>query len=316
MSTLGTDMKLVLHIGMQKTGSSALQHFFHMNQEELRRRGIVYPRLSEFSDIHFPGVSYHNCVSAFLGDFPSTFPSLGPDGLERLLTYINNSESTVLLSAEDFSRILDLRELANAFARFRPRIVIYLREQTAWVESMYNQRNKILFERNSDLLFKKDVLTHQRLFEFLKVERYTPLLQYDKLLQRWSDVFEAENIIVRPFAKEEMIGGNLMTDFMASIGIDDIRGCTLPPRINENFANGWIKIFQEIDQACGREEARRIMSSIEQQAAAEAINVTGPTNILPNAVRVKMKSDYAEGNRFVARTYLNKETLFQLAPSR
>src|SRR4051812_39408468 len=50
-------MRLYLHIGMQKTGTSALQYFFHYNRAELAKDGILYPHISEFDAINFSGVS-------------------------------------------------------------------------------------------------------------------------------------------------------------------------------------------------------------------------------------------------------------------
>jgi hypothetical protein len=37
-------MKVILHIGLNKTGTSSLQNFFHKNEEFLSRNDIIYPK--------------------------------------------------------------------------------------------------------------------------------------------------------------------------------------------------------------------------------------------------------------------------------
>ena len=56
---------LVIHIGMPKTGSTALQYFLYLNRDKLERHGWCYPLLAEeLSDVNgaSSGVTNGNCA--------------------------------------------------------------------------------------------------------------------------------------------------------------------------------------------------------------------------------------------------------------
>src|SRR5690606_33106823 len=49
--------KVILHIGLPKTGSTALQQALYQNREELLRQGVLYP-----AQVHRAGDPKHNFV--------------------------------------------------------------------------------------------------------------------------------------------------------------------------------------------------------------------------------------------------------------
>lgn len=298
-------MPVILHIGMQKTGTSALQYFFHHNQERLAQDGIVYPHIAEFQEIDFSGVSYHNSIAGALGGIRSSFPAMSPNGLASLRRFLETSSDRVLLSAEDFSRSLDLSHIREFFAGIPTTVVVYLREQSAWAQSMYNQRNKLLFTRANERLFSNETLTAQDLFKFLNVERYAGLMRYDNLLGRWADAFGRANLIVRTFPVHD-----LLADFMSALGVADLSGYNPPPRINENLSNAWVSLVCEIAIERGVEEAKATVSKLTEYASNGRINLAGETDFLPPHIVNKIRSDYSEANQRVAREYLGRDDLF------
>ncbi len=303
-------MSAILHIGMQKTGTSALQYFFNANRQLLQKDGISYPHISEFDRISFSGVSYHNCIAGAVGDYRSTFAVLSSQGLAQLRECLLR-EQIVLLSGEDFSRILDLSRVEELFRGVDTKVVVYLREQCGWAESAYNQRNKILFNRGHDRLFSPDILSAEDLFTFLKNERYAPLLQYDRLLQRWIKAFGRESVVVRLFDKHQMVRGDIGADVMSAIGVQDLLEYEAPPRVNENLANAWINLIREIAIEQGVESARVLLAKMNSYS--DQINLTGATGVLSPRIKNKMRDDYASGNQWVAREFFGRDELFPVA---
>src|SRR5687768_11764911 len=58
----GIDMKTIfLHIGSTKTGTTALQSFFSLNEARLKTAGIGYPRTGR------SGVAHHKLAEVILG---------------------------------------------------------------------------------------------------------------------------------------------------------------------------------------------------------------------------------------------------------
>jgi len=301
-------MKLILHIGMQKTGTSALQYFLHENRNRLLKDGYRYPSLLEFCDVRFPGVSYHNCIAASLSNMSSAFPRLTMNDIRSLRALIDNSDQPIILSAEDFSRILKIENVRSFTTKLDVKIIVYLRSQADWAQSMYNQRNKILFGRADDRIFNSEILSPRDLFQFLQQERYAPLLKYDNLLERWSEV--SENLDVRLFSKDEFVGGNLISDFMDAIDIDDLNGYRMPPRVNDNLANRWIEIARETADSDGVDVAKNFMRRLTLAAQEGILDLSGPTKILPQQIIDKIRADYSDHNQRVARKYFKRNDLF------
>lgn len=293
---------------MQKTGTSAVQFFLHQNRTRLLKDSILYPSLQDFSEIRFSGVSYHNCIAASVIGRPSAFPAVTEQNLAALRRLIEDSTHPVLLSAEDFSRALDMEAISRFTAGLDVSVIVYLREQADWAQSMYNQRNKILFDRADDRLLGANVLTAEDLFTFLRQERYTPLMKYDALLERWADFFS--DIRVRLFSGAHYVGGNLIEDFMSTVGIKDLSGYKMPPRVNDNLANEWISLAKETAEAQGVEAAKSLMRRLTKAAQDGSISLSGKTNILDDRIVKKMRSDYQEMNRSVARRYFGRDGLF------
>ncbi|MDN5936209.1 MAG: hypothetical protein L0H75_08540, partial [Nitrosospira sp.] len=113
--------RLLLHVGLPKTGTSALQRWLHENPARLEAAGICYP-----------GAPYLN------GDKHQFLVSElrhGGQSLERLLS--STTHDTVLLSSEglsnhfhDFSE-QGLQRFRHLTANFRVEIVLVTREKTA-----------------------------------------------------------------------------------------------------------------------------------------------------------------------------------------
>lgn len=301
-------MKLILHIGMQKTGTSAVQYFLNQNRDRLLKDNILYPLLQDFSEIRFSGVSYHNCIAASVIGRPSAFPAVTERNLAALRRLIEDSTYPVLLSAEDFSRALDMEAIGRFTAGLDVSVIIYLREQAEWAQSMYNQRNKILFDRADDRLLGSNVLTPEDLFVFLRQEQYAPLMKYDVLLDRWASV--SKDIRVRLFSKEHFVGGGLINDFMRTIGISDISGYQMPPRVNENLANRWIMIVRETAESEGVEAAKSLMRRLTKAAEDGGVCLSGKTAILSRSISEKIRLDYRESNNNVANKYFESDELF------
>ena len=102
--------KLYLHIGMGKTGTTALQHFFWENRKALAAHDICYPELGVQS-------SAHHLLSPHVPDYMrQRWDFLPPAQWAPLLA--ERAQSTVLLSSEVMFSA-DGEEISNYFAAVR-----------------------------------------------------------------------------------------------------------------------------------------------------------------------------------------------------
>lgn len=212
-------MKLILHIGTHKTGTTALQQFLYANRAPLAASGFHYAtpphRLQEANIVaNALNVGKKGVVHEFL--------------TKHIECARRSGAHTLLASAENFyaMSVLDAmqrRELCvNAVERDHALIetlhslvpadintwqnVCYFRRPDRYAESLYSQHVKrgIIFDGTFD--------------EFLPI--ITPALFYNEHMRAWSDVFGESSCIVRLY---EPVKADVVSDFVKNIlGIRDV----------------------------------------------------------------------------------------------
>jgi hypothetical protein len=134
--------KIVFHIGVERTGTTVLQHFCYQNRRLLSENSICYPT----RNLGFRGVSHRELVAAYVppdqqDDVLRSKPAERSRILESLKGEIDASGAkTILISAEHFSsrlRQTQIHELAADFGDFDRKIVVFLRDHVSQFFSAY-----------------------------------------------------------------------------------------------------------------------------------------------------------------------------------
>lgn len=199
--------RLLLHIGMHKTGSTSLQRFFVRNRPILRMVGIDYPkaydskgnRLPKHNDL-FHAISHEK-------DHGKPHPALGPspDLVENLARKIAANRITVI-SAEGLSG--EHPAFSRAFAplrdRFDIRVICFLRRQDDWAKSFYKQ-----------MVQSREVREARPFPDFLAAESTRQHLNYAQLLGWWADALGDEAIQVEIYRP----GTRVLPDFLRAAGL-------------------------------------------------------------------------------------------------
>jgi hypothetical protein len=121
--------KLVLHIGMEKTGSTSIQTCLDLNQKKLAALGILYPQLGK--------VSAHHYELAHLKQDPGLYA--------RELAAEADDYETIIVSSEHFSRASTetrVREYQELFRDYDVTVVCYLRDPLSWLVSLFGEHIK------------------------------------------------------------------------------------------------------------------------------------------------------------------------------
>lgn len=134
---------VVFHIGLEKTGTTSLQHFCADNTALLLRHGLLYPTRNKGFGLY----NHANLAASYLDDRPQDF-TLTTARVSRqvavasVLAEIARSDApTVLLSAEHLSSRFDAAKaarLAQDFAGFDTRIAVTIRNHAARFFSSYS----------------------------------------------------------------------------------------------------------------------------------------------------------------------------------
>lgn len=251
-------MKVVLHIGTHKTGTSALQAYCAKNRAALLAHGVYYPKLPNGSNsFNFLGA---RLAFGQYGEVRRFF-------IRALSDAHKAGANTLLVSGESLYAMTSLfyclharpigdyweheRRCVAALKDCLPvdavcEIYCYIRRQDHFLESLYNQCVKHPAGFSGDIE------------EFSQCMRET--LQYGRLFALWAQVFGGESIRVRNY---DATAGRLPEDFVAwGLGIDDVSGFSqLGRRVNERLSRDLLE-YKRILNRIGLSRADGISATV------------------------------------------------------
>jgi hypothetical protein len=288
---------LIFHIGLQKTGTSSIQVMLAGSQDYLRSQGFFYPHLPAPPDSARIWLSpfRHNIIAGTYADYISAFPTLDAAQRQAFWESMATETASPILSAEDFSRQNDFSRFAADFAPYDVDVVMYVRRQDHFIESLYNQRNKILVSRGDPSFLNEAFLTEGDVFHFLRQQRYVPVLNYPKTLGRIGSQLSPEKFHVRVFDRSQLVDGDVCADFAAIFGWDVGKMFQPGREANGSISNVVLenlkRIFLNKGDDAAREELVRINAALE---AGE--DLSGSYQILAQSTRSDVLRQYRSIN--------------------
>jgi hypothetical protein len=279
-------MKLFLHAGIHRTGTTSLQRLLAQNRDRLRASGVAYP--GEETNHQSLAWALHRRQSgaAAVLDLVET---AGAEGAER-----------VVLSGEDFAIHTDLGWLQEVAARVETRAILHLRRQDHWLMSWYNQHVKWPFDRQKSRMDPSAFLATLEDFHWL---------DYERLLGRWSAALGQECIGVGVLETGQV--EDATADVLARIGIDPADLDHDP----EDRANDSLPVHVlEIARHLGLHELKggkrlRLLNAL-QAGLADKAPVPRVSTVYSPAERNQMLARFEVPNRAAARRFFGRDALF------
>lgn len=287
-------MTLVIHIGMQKTGTTFLQQALTTNRAKLVERGLLYP--SPAAGLPAGGGSAHHFLAhALLGWRVKYTPEgsfdLLADHAAALHALLADHPGTSVISSEDFSRLNDkqVKALRALFPGDDVRILVYLRRQDLWLDALYGQALKIGQQLDMDSF----------------IARSRARLNYRRLLQRWGRAFGKRNLIVRPYEGFER--GGLWQDFCTALDCPDAAALLIPEtQVNVSLSHESSIFLAGITDGDWRHRLRILLEKGEAASRRRPV-----LRHLDPALARALLAEHAEDNACIARCYLNRDQLFE-----
>jgi hypothetical protein len=213
---------LILHIGLSKTGSSSIQRVLANQRDALREQGVYMPHSPGFANHALLPASLVNDRRSLWGFHPATWEGLSPAGrLARFeaewraeMAALPDWATRCVITAEQIGGLLrqddEAARLGAALAPYfgSVQLIVYLRRQDSHTASAYTQ------------WLRGGVLREPGLPDGGPAAQ--PELDYGALLDRFARVFGDASICPRIFDRAELVGGDVVEDFL------HITGLTLP----------------------------------------------------------------------------------------
>lgn len=291
----GGPLRLFLHIGMNKAGSTAIQHALATQAARLKRHGLLYPETGRIR------AEAHYLLTQVLGFSHRLSKAAREPGIDASLEPRIREEARrarcaqVVMSSEAFVIPGDVARVKAFFAGWDCRIVLYLRRHDHWWASSYSQG-----------VASVEAPTWESGFEhYLAVQRRRPDKgNYRLLIETWARHFGEQNLIVRPYERAQN-QPNIAADFLQAIGHPVLAaefGGELPAR-NESLGERELLLIDAIQRA-GLEKAlrKRLVAHVRARRGQQK-----GQGFIPPALRRELVEEHLADYAWIARRFLGRE---------
>ncbi|BCG64076.1 MAG: hypothetical protein methR_P1842 [Methyloprofundus sp.] len=232
----GQKLKLIIHAGTPKTGTTSLQTYLDKKQRKLRGKGILYPHnLDKLQNSNAPKHQWFekNLVTTNLESFLENF--------KNIISQVKKDTHTIILSSEgiynywwdfpDESKNI-LSELSKLFDI---EVWVWFREPLVFIESYYKQciRNP---QVEGNPCYGKDL----SFAEMLNIEWFSQHLNYQGFVTECQALFGKNN--VSAFKYE----GDVVQEVMQKLGLATPHD-NPTPRQNQSLNSASIKLLRTIN---------------------------------------------------------------------
>lgn len=296
---------ILLHIGMPKTATTSLQQFFYQNKKALKTLCNVHYGSSAGDKNHLKLAAYSapdatrdlleakytvdvGLRASFKKKFQNELNSNLKQGYDVL--YSNEHLASRVSTPEHFELLKSLFEGID----YNVKIILYLRRQDKYMFSSYSTWIK------SGGVGKFRIKGYkQKKFDYLK------------LLDRWSENFGKENLIVRPFERSMWPDGDIYKDFVQTIGVEWQAGFSpIEAQANKSldrFQLAFLSKFNKrVDAFDGDKKNKlrgKIVQLLETQSSDDKIELSKDET-------QEILDYFAKANQQISEDYLHGETLF------
>ncbi len=294
-------MKVYLHIGWHKTGSTAIQAFMMRNRSAiLKECGILYP-VTGHSTIghHLAAWSLQDPITSTLAkeiNFSETAEVVFSRIFEEAESY---GATTLVLSSEEFGTTnqYSIVRLARILKGHEVKLIVYLRRQDEYVESLYNQCVKDYGARVGES------------FEHFLRAAY---LDYGSYLDDWASLFSGLSINVRIYDRSRFPEKNVVLDFMQAIGLAPSPSYQMNNmEANPSLSTRSVKVLARVNAevSLDRAEHERVVAILLNAETEENRN---QKVFLSPSSRLTLLNNFKSSNEKMFKRWLDKPNLFQL----
>lgn len=293
---MGAD-RLVLHMGMGKTGSSALQVAFVQNRDQLAAVRVHYPVAGSDAVAARGGVVSGNGLEILEHLAPRKGdPAEAVRALERVRNDVAGAHSGTVLYSSEFlyhaqpARLAEMRDVMSAQGA-TVQAVVYVRDIAGHALSSYSQ-------------VVKRALYTEPLAHFLDPDEGSYRINLRPRLQQLRSTLGAENVTILHYDSQR---ADLFAGFMRCVfGVTDLTGFTPAfDRVNRSLTRQEVEWMRYMNRGLqNKRQARRVSDSMISRPPSDdsALSMT------PQEVEL-LRGRYSEEVAWVNETFLDDAPL-------
>ena len=304
-------LKLYLHIGMPKTGTTYIQNFLRANNNVLKEKGYVYPDFGVRFDAVGANRNAHFLVSVIRDEnkkrLVGTEHEIEDECFEKLYGLFEEYPN-VIISEESIWNSAERKRYKNFWKNLKERleshgislkIIVYLRRQDLYIQSFWAQQIKE--SRFSDTLQ-----------EYIKSSAFKRAkLDYKQRLDEISEVVGKENMLVRVYEKEQYAPPQktIVSDFLKTVGLQYTDEYTELERLpNRSLSGVYLETMRELNKVGIFDVHNKYVQTLMKTVAEnnDDIKSISSNEFMTSEEAVEFLAKYKDTNDAVAREYLSR----------
>lgn len=284
-----------IHIGTHKTGSTTIQHALRDTSLALPEEGWIFSGTTATAKSMMQAQRYDKGLARRFGA-----------EFERLVQRARSARANrVIISSEALSGSPDdgylnskavFAMLRDATSRYYVKVIMLLRRQDSFVESMYTQK----IHEGGTLEFER----------FLNQYDSPDSLDYRRILDDLSSSFGEQALFVRSYHESARAG--LLADFGEIIGSESLR-CAEETARNPSYSRHALEIARLCNRSLDTTGQRRLRHALQTTMPKGA---SEPFSYFPDDERAAFLSRYEVSNRDVANRYFDGDIMRLFPPPR
>lgn len=300
---------LYIHIGMPKTGTTAIQNFLMDNAERLQKNGLCFP----YIDLKMSKEKYKFRRNGNFLVYRSTEPTeeerekrnkeIFQKGFEILAEKAKEYENILISdeaiwyrqneNADFWEEVLEAADKINC----QVKVIAYLRRQDLYAQAMWNQNIKF---------YPRITMGFEEYIRRNKLKNHN--LNYYEKLSEIAQKTGKENLIVRRYEKEIFLNGKttIYKDFLNAISMEMKPEYVIPEQnFNQNLSGNFIEIKRIINECPAYQESEDFLN--EPLIRASNIGKMEKESFFAYDEQLAFMEQYRECNENVAKIFLGEE---------
>ena len=265
--------KLVIHAGIHRTGTTALQRTLENSRSSMRNLGYCYPG---------ENTNHQDWAWSIFRNEKSS------RDLHNYLIEQSDGCHTIILSGEDFAIHRDLGWLKSISQDFDTHVYITLRRQDDWLMSWYNQHVRWPFDRRKSQMSPD---------EFLDTIDDYYWLNFDRLADLWASAVSRSNLhlcVMKSGHNEE-----LLEEIAPDIQLTQLK------KDNSSITPEALELLRRIELFdLNNNQRMKIIKSVNN---LYPIKRGSNNNIFSTEVRKSIIKKFAEGNKYLGSKYFSSD---------